>query len=588
MAGRVAELKTLIENDVPDSLATGIAHIYQMWQSHKSGKMSDWEETRQFLFATDTRSTSTGLLPHKNSTTLPKLTQIRDNLHANYMAALFPNDEWLKWEGYSEEDDTAEKRKSIQAYMSNKLRQSGFRNVVSKLVYDYIDYGNCFGDTYYTKESSENIDGEEIVAYEGPRAYRVSPYDIVFNPAAMDFDHSPKIVKSIKTLNELRAEAMEQPDMKYDLSVIERAANIRSKSSAYDAADFNKAMAYSIDGFGSLHEYYQSGYVEILEFQGDIADENGTFLRNYMITVIDRRYVVRKVPNPSWTGKDTMVHGGWRSRPDNLWAMGPLDNLVGIQYRIDHLENLKADAMDKAVDPVKLIKGNVDEFEDAPGEYAFGDPDSDVVELGKNLNGVIAADNNIQMLMQTMEEMAGAPKQAMGIRTPGEKTAYEVQQLENASSRIFQQKATDFEINVLEPLLNNMLAEARRNLSGVDVARVMDDDLGVEGFLKISKEDLSAKGKLRPIGARHFAARAQLLQNLNGVYSSPVGQMIAPHTSSIGLAGLVEDSLGLARYQIYKPNVAVFEQMETQKLMNQAQEDIEAQAMTPIEDEGIG
>jgi hypothetical protein len=26
--------------------------------------------------------------------------------------------------------------------------------------------------------------------------------------------------------------------------------------------------------------------------------------------------------------------------------MGPLDNLVGLQYRIDHLENAKADALD--------------------------------------------------------------------------------------------------------------------------------------------------------------------------------------------------------------------------------------------------
>ena len=50
---------------------------------------------RNFLFATDTSKTSVGGLPWKNSTTLPKLTQIRDNLHANYMSAVFPNDNWL-------------------------------------------------------------------------------------------------------------------------------------------------------------------------------------------------------------------------------------------------------------------------------------------------------------------------------------------------------------------------------------------------------------------------------------------------------------------------------------------------------------
>ena len=35
-----------------------------------------------------------------------------------------------------------------------------------------------------------------------------------------------------------------------------------------------------------------------------------------------------------------------------------------------------------------------------------------------------------------MEEMAGAPKEAMGFRSPGEKTAYEVQRMENAASQV--------------------------------------------------------------------------------------------------------------------------------------------------------
>jgi len=51
--------------------------------------------------------------------------------------------------------------------------------------------------------------------------------------------------------------------------------------------------------------------------------------------------------------------------------------------------------------------------------------------------------------MQIMEEMAGAPKEAMGIRTPGEKTRYEVQSLENRSGRIFNHKVLNFSINFL-------------------------------------------------------------------------------------------------------------------------------------------
>ena len=202
------------------------------------------------------------------------------------------------------------------------------------------------------------------------------------------------------------------------------------------------------------------------------------------------------------------------------------------------------------------------------------------------------ADTQIAILEQKMEEFAGAPKEAMGIRSPGEKTAFEVQSLQNAAGRIFQEKVTNFEINFLEPLLNSMLEVARRNLDTGDVLRVMDDDLGVTRFLSITKEDITATGKLRPIGARHFAARAQLVQNLTGLFNSPISELVTPHISGKKLSRLFEDVLGLSRFQLFRDNVAVFEQIETQQLMNQAQEEVELQdsiAANPPEefDEGL-
>jgi hypothetical protein len=71
--------------------------------------------------------------------------------------------------------------------------------------------------------------------------------------------------------------------------------------------------------------------------------------------------------NPSWLGKCPIFHAGWRERPDNLYAMGPLDNLVGMQYRIDHLENLKADVFDQIAYPILKIRGDVEDFDFEPG-----------------------------------------------------------------------------------------------------------------------------------------------------------------------------------------------------------------------------
>lgn len=582
MAGKVAQIQQIINRD---SLARQLAGLYNNWWIQRMEKEKEWKELRNYLFATDTTKTTNSKLPWKNKTTLPKLTQIRDNLHANYMDALFPNDNWLKWEGYNLDSVVASKRKAIEAYMKNKLRQSGFRETISELVYDYIDYGNCFAEvTFVNKTRKDPITEEVTTLYRGPKLERVSPFDIIFNPTSKNFKESPKFTRYVKTVGELKKDIKNRPDLNYDNAAFEKAIATRKSISAFRMEDVNKAEGFLVDGFGTLQEYYQSGLIEILEFEGDIYDETkDELLENRLITIIDRSYVIRNEELPSWLGQDTKHHVGWRNRPDNLYGMGPLDNLVGMQYRVDHLENLKADALDMTIHPPLKIIGDVEPFEWAPNSSIHIPEDGNVEQMPPN-PAAFQVNNEIAALLSLMEEMAGAPREAMGIRSPGEKTAFEVQQLQNAAGRIFQHKINKFEIEFLEPILNTMLEVARRYIDIAELTKVMDDDLGVTDFLSITKEDITATGKLRPIGARHYAARAQLIQNMLGVFNSPIGQTIAPHISSKRLAQMIEEYMGFEQYDFIQDNIAIVEQQETQKLINQAQEEVEIQQATPLEE----
>jgi hypothetical protein len=586
MQSAVAEINAVM---VPKQLATQIS---QMWDNHNMNRrpwLSEKQELRDYLFATDTTKTSNSTLPWKNKTTLPKLCQIRDNLHANYMSALFPNDTWLKWEGYDKDAVTKEKRQAIEAFMSNKAREGNYRTEISKLIYDYIDYGNAFYDTIWENNSTTDPEtGETIPGYVGPKLVRISPLDIVFNPLAATFDDSYKITRYLKTFGELRLDLDNRPDLGYNATVIEEMSDYRRGLSQYSPEDINKAVGIEIDGFGSYSDYLQSGLVEILEFEGSIHDQHtGEFKKNVIITVVDRCHVLREEPMPSWLGKSTKGHVSWRMRPDNIYGMGPLDNLVGMQYRIDHLENLKADAMDLAVHPPLVIAGNVEEFVYGPGAEIYVGEGGQITELGQNLAGVLQANNEIALLEQKMEEMAGAPKQAMGIRTPGEKTAFEVQTLEMAASRIFQNKITHFEINLVEPSLNRMLELARRNLDGADLLRVIDDDLGVVQFLSVTKQDITSAGKLRPIGARHFAAQATMIQNFMGLVNSPLWQdpTVRSHFSGKQIAKMVEEMLGLERFALYGDNIQLFESAQSMNMQSQIQEDLMVADQTPTEAE---
>lgn len=579
MSNKVAEVQAATGQDAQ---AAWVVDLWETFNNQRRNKLEEWKELRDYIFATDTSSTTNNTLPWKNSTTIPKICQIRDNLFANYDSALFPNDNWIKWEAYSRKDAHKEKAKTIEGYMSNKVREGKFRLEFQKLLYDYIDTGNAFATTSFESRYKTMVDGSVVPDYVGPIVQRISPLDIVFNPLANSFDESFKIVRSIKTIGELKKLASVDPDQRFWEDVIERRFEIQRLAGGYSVEDFDKAVGYSADGFGNMYEYYMSDYVEVLEFFGDYHDSTtGELSTERLITIVDRSFTVRDVEIPTWFSGAPIRHVGWRYRPDNLWAMGPLDNLVGLQYRLDHLENLKADAMDLTVHPPLKVIGEVEEFEWGPGAEIQIDENGDVQELGKNLNGVMAAASEMAAIEDRMELYAGAPREAAGIRTPGEKTLGEVMQLATAAGRIFQTKVTNFEIALLEPVLNDMLETARRNLDITDIIRIADSETATTDFLSVTREDIVANGVVRPVGARHFAKQAQDLQNFMMVANSPLWATVAPHTSAKGVTDFIDDVTGLQGYNIFSPNAGIMEAAETQSMSNRVQEEVIVQDTTP-------
>lgn len=586
MAGKVVSIDDLISKD---QLGCAIANLWTVWNNGRQTKIGEWKELRQYLYATDTRHTTNSKLPWSNSTTLPKLTQIRDNLYANYIATMFPKRRWLNWEGSSKRDEDKNKTQAIKDYMMWAVNQLSFKEEIKKLVLDYIDMGNCFATVEWVDESIEDKQTGIKTGYVGPRVVRISPYDLCMNPIAPSFSKSPKIYSSLMSIGEAK-EVLErmsatETDRALADQVFDYLMDVRDSATAYGDANIVAIDdSFQISGFDTYRHYLQSDYVELLTFVGDIYDrENNQLLKNHLIVVLDRHKVAIKKPYPYPLAEIPMYHAGWRVRQDNLWAMGPLDNLVGLQYRLDHVENMKSDILDLTAYPVVKIKGSgsVTDFQWGPMERIYTDTDGDVELMSPDVN---ALQNNIEInaIQSIMEEMAGSPKEAMGFRTPGEKTAYEVQRLENAASRIFQNKIAQFEEQIIEPLLNAMLVLARENLTEVSI-RTIDDEYGVVDFRNITRSDLSANGRLKPIAARHFAEQAEMIQNLTNWSQSPLGMdpTVAQHFSSVKLAELIEEVLNIQDYGIVQPYVRVAEAAEQQRLAQASQEGLMAEAMSP-------
>ena len=576
---------------VEDDLAREISDFYRTWHMYRQNWLVDREEIQRYIFANDTTKTSNSALPWSNKTTIPKLCQIRDNLFANYMATLFPKKKAIIWEGMTEEDEA--KADAITSYMSWAIDRPEFYHEVAKLVLDYIDYGNVFAMPEWVDKTSSRIEDGVKVGYVGPMLRRIAPSDIVFNPTAPSFSETPKIIRSVVSIGEVKEmiERENNPDRDYQEKLFKYMTELRgvvTGTSPVQAGvgnatqdSFIEDAIYQIAGFNNYRDYLASNSVEILTFYGDIYnEETGNFDRNQVIKIVDRHRILSKAQNPSFFGQAPIYHVGWRIRPDNLWAMGPLDNLVGMQYRIDHLENMKADIWDLTRYPVFAIAGYVEDFDWAPGEKIFMGDDGKVELLSPDV-GALQANTEIALLEAKMEEMAGSPKEAMGFRTPGEKTKYEVQRLENAASRIFQNKTAQFEINFLERILNSMLELARRNMSDTTI-RVLNDEFKIADFVSLSPTDITGQGRIKPMAARHFAEQAQLVQDLNSFFSSASGQdpNVLMHFSSQKIARMWERLLDIEDHKLVVPYVRISEAKEAQQLMRVAEEQSNMQTMT--------
>lgn len=574
MTGTVLELVGDIIS--PDQQATELARQYVMYTNWRTPWLVKMEEIARYVYATDTSGTSAGSLPWKNRTTIPKMCQIFDNLLSNYMLTLFPKENSIFWLADNKDSSSVLKRNAIQNRANHWIMQPSFKAELFKAVVDYILKGNAILTVEWRDDRTMQKNNTQM-GYVGPGLRRLSPIDVVPNPVADDFIKSPKFIRTIMSLGEFKEHLQRlsnDENREAYQALFDYTREIRNRAVSVTAEWNERDGLYMMDGFGTFQQYLQSNTVEVLTFYGDWYDaENDILHKNRVITFVDRHKIVSDKPNASFFGYPPIFHCAWRRRPDNIYGMGPLENLAGMQYKIDSNENKKADILDLTAYPVQKIKGFVEDYNWEPGAKIFVSDEGDVELLQPNIN-IQQLVQEIAVYQQMMEEMAGAPREAMGFRSPGEKTKYEVQTLENAASRIFQSKINQFEEFVLEPALNAMLELDRRNMVNSFTIPVNDQDYGIQIFQELTVDDITGVGRIVPRGARHFAEQTQMIQNLQGLAQSPVWQYVQPHFSSVEMAKMYNEIFDLEDYNIFTPYINISEQAEAQRQAQTMQEQL--------------
>jgi len=210
--------------------------------------------------------------------------------------------------------------------------------------------------------------------------------------------------------------------------------------------------------------------------------------------------------------------------------------------------------------------------------------DVKVLNLSKD---ALNADFQIDNTMNIMEQMSGSPQNASGFRTPGEKTKFEVQVLEGGANRIFSDKTTQFETDFIEPVLMDIVALGRENLGQTDMVSTTSTEFNIETYLSVTRDELFVSGKMRARGSKRFQEKANALQKIMKIYSTGVGQQIAPHTSTKKLAQALEELAEFKEFGIIFPNIGIQEQVEQQQIAQAAQGQATTADAINVEDEAL-
>ena len=569
-----------INHDIEtDSLAENISNKWISWINGRQQWEERYRKVLQYLYSS-TSDTIYGQAsaPWSSNVHIPKMTQLRDVLITYELESLFSLSDYFQFEGFTQDANTLLNRNIIKNLLRNMLEEGGFKPTIEKLVEDYIDAGNCFVMPVWESQQVQNEAGYNSLFWEGAKAVRINPLDIVFDPTACEFKDSPKIIRTVLSLGELTLLAEKDPVMKEGL---DKALKIRQDiMTAITNGDTIKGDEITIAGFGNWSTYVTSDVVEILTFYGTVYDVVKKELhKNKKITIMDRRVLLKEEALDDLNGYNFIFKGGYRDRKDILWAMSPLENLLGMQARIDFLENKRSDCYDATVNPIRVIKGNVDMPDSlGPGDEIRCDVDCDVRYLAPDTS-ILTADTLMDRYEYKMEEFVGSPKEVLGFRTPGEKTMYEVEQLMTAATRLFQRQIRKFEREVMEPILNGLLQLYLKRKAGQKISlKFWDAKNEVYTFKEIEVDDINALGRIVVYGTEVAQDKAKVAQALQALGQNPLfmDEVVRNNFSPAELGKVFSYVTGLDRFSdLYKKDSRLYEITDQQKTIEQLSQQVD-------------
>lgn len=215
----------------------------------------------------------------------------------------------------------------------------------------------------------------EQVVYDGANVEAINPLNLVFDPSinpdnSEEWDTGVKIIKRFETFDSIASNKLYQL-RKEDL------AAIKETIFGNNAADGDKDDAKKLD------DVVNGSQIEVLHLYGNYSMEDGTVLRNWVITVVGRRYLARFEENPFII--NPIINAATQRDPDTKRGIPTLYSIYDLCKDQETKLNLENDVQQLNANPMRYApKGFFDKpiIEAEPGivlEYKIGQYDPNMI-----------------------------------------------------------------------------------------------------------------------------------------------------------------------------------------------------------------
>lgn len=328
-------------------------------------------------------------------------------------------------------------------------------------------------------ESIDMFEGEETT-YDAACLRIIDPYDFVFDTDNFEkWDQCFKAARSYEVYEDIA----DNPNYSNYESLYELTTE-KEGFSGYSRFTGKKGKKKGNKGID------ENGRIELIEFHGDFRLKDGTYLRNWTITVAARKRVIRFEKNPTYINPFVK----WTyERTDDGWGLSPIDYIIPLIDAGSMLLNTGVEAAKLSINPAwiapkgvfpqkqfYLTEGMVIEW--SPNQALNPNVPPQPVKLDHQ-----APFPYVQLMETQSEATTGATRQLSGNVTSNDnaQTATEFQGLQVVGNLILDRVVdlfnADFKIPVIEKI-----AKVTAMFNPEELEIPIENEQGVEEFKQVT------------------------------------------------------------------------------------------------------